>query len=185
MTWSYNALLESQNQFVNPIQQQCNGTLRKVQLTQAEDKVRFQGKELCMLRLHGTSITDRCTLQFYCFPSHSFMKIWNQIRTLQLLHQYAERLMVSAVVFREWSVQTSWVYVTWVCCTAQCFAIVKVLNQAIITTVSLFNIQWAVIEWQRIRLWILVILLAEGTAGRDLTLPELAGRDNLIMIKFM
>ena len=28
-----------------------------------------------MLRLHGTSITYRCATQFYCFPSHSFMKI--------------------------------------------------------------------------------------------------------------
>ena len=28
-----------------------------------------------MLRLHGTSITDRWATQFYCFPSHSFMKI--------------------------------------------------------------------------------------------------------------
>ena len=58
----------------------------------------------------------------------------------------------------------------------------KVLNQAIIFTVSLFNIQWVVIEWQRTCLWNLVILLAEGTAGGDLTLPELAGRDNLMMI---
>ena len=24
-----------------------------------------------MFRLHGTSITDRYTIQFYCFPSHS------------------------------------------------------------------------------------------------------------------
>ena len=32
------------------------------------------GKRI-MLRLHGTSITDRCTTQFYCIPSHSFMKI--------------------------------------------------------------------------------------------------------------
>ena len=32
------------------------------------------GKRI-MLRLHGKSITDRCTTQFYCFPSHSFMKI--------------------------------------------------------------------------------------------------------------
>ena len=27
------------------------------------------------LRLHGTSMTDRCATQSYCFPSHSFMKI--------------------------------------------------------------------------------------------------------------
>ena len=27
------------------------------------------------LRLQGTSITDRCTTQFFCIPSHSFMKI--------------------------------------------------------------------------------------------------------------
>ena len=49
----------------------------------------------------------------------------------------------------------------------------KVLNQSIIITVSLFNIH--VYE-------IFVIFLAEGTPGGDLTLPELAGRDNLMMI---
>ena len=31
--------------------------------------------KIVMLRLHRTSITDRCTTQFYCFPSHSVMKI--------------------------------------------------------------------------------------------------------------
>ena len=51
-----------------------------------------------MLRLHGTSITDRCTTQFYCFPSYSFMKICNQVKTLQLLpSQYTESFMGSLI----------------------------------------------------------------------------------------
>ena len=54
------------------------------------------GKRI-MLWLHGTSITDRCTTQFYCFTSHSFMKIYNQVKTLQLLPQYTESFMVSLI----------------------------------------------------------------------------------------
>ena len=72
MNWVKNVLrVQSQNQFVNLIQKQCNRRLRKVQLPLQEMMVRCQAKELCMLRLHGTSIRYRCTTQFYCFPSHS------------------------------------------------------------------------------------------------------------------
>ena len=43
-------------------------------VTSGRGNGKMLGKRV-MLRLQGTSITDRCTTQFYCFPSHSFMKI--------------------------------------------------------------------------------------------------------------
>ena len=81
------------------------------------------GKRI-MLRLHGTSITDGCTKQFYCFPSHSFMKIWNQIKTLQLLHQCTESFMVSLIY--EGLMSWNFLYIAWVA--LYCFGIVKVLD---------------------------------------------------------
>ena len=98
----YNALLEAQNLFVNPIQQQCNSTLRKVQLPQAEDKVRFQEKELCMLRLHGTSITYRCTtVLLFSFSQLCENMKSNKDPPVITSVLYTESLMVSSVVFRE------------------------------------------------------------------------------------
>ena len=43
-------------------------------VTSGRGNGKMLGKRI-MLRLHGTSITDRSTTQFYCIPSHSFMKI--------------------------------------------------------------------------------------------------------------
>ena len=57
--------------------------------------------KIVMLRLHGTSITDRCTTQFnYCF---SFSRLYENMKskTLQLLHQYTESFMVS-LIYEGW-----------------------------------------------------------------------------------
>ena len=43
-------------------------------VTSGRGNGKMLGKRI-MLRLNGTGITDRCTTQFYCFPSHSVMKI--------------------------------------------------------------------------------------------------------------
>ena len=82
---------------------------------------------------------------------------------------------------KDWSVQTSCMLVAWVCCTWLVFSFVKVVNQATIITVNLFNIQWVMNEWLRTCLWNLVLFFAEGTSGDELTLLQLAGKDTLMM----
>ena len=50
-----------------------------------------------MVRLRGTSITDRCSMQFnYCF---SFSQLYEDMKskTFHLLHQYTESFMVSLI----------------------------------------------------------------------------------------
>jgi len=94
-----------------------------------------------MLGLHGSSITYRCTTQFYCFPSHIFIKNMksNQDPPVITSVLYTASSMVSSVVLRndQFKLHACMLHEFAV----NCFAIVKVLIQAIIFTVSLFNIQ--------------------------------------------
>ena len=43
-------------------------------VTSSRGKGKISGKRI-MMWLNGKSIAYRCTTQFYCFPSHRFMKI--------------------------------------------------------------------------------------------------------------
>ena len=44
-------------------------------VTSSRGKGKILAKRIIMVWLNGTSIAYRCTTQFYCFPSHRFMKI--------------------------------------------------------------------------------------------------------------
>ena len=44
-------------------------------VTSRRGKGKISGKRIIMMWLNGKSIACRCTTQFYCFPSHRFMKI--------------------------------------------------------------------------------------------------------------
>ena len=82
-------------------------------VTSGRGQGKISSKELCMLKLHGTSTTYRCTTQSYCFHSHSFVKIGNKIKTLQLLHQYTKSFMVSLIY--EGLMSSNFMYVACFC----------------------------------------------------------------------
>ena len=49
--------------------------IRESAVTSRRGKGKISGKRIIMMWLNGKSIAYRCTTQFYCFPSHRFMKI--------------------------------------------------------------------------------------------------------------
>ena len=44
-------------------------------VTSSRRKGKISGKRIIMMWLNDKSIAYRCTTEFYCFPSHRFMKI--------------------------------------------------------------------------------------------------------------
>ena len=72
-----------------------NQHIEKGAVTSGRGNGKMLGK-IPMLRLRGTSITDRCTTQFYCFSS--YVQLYESMKkTLLLLHQYTKSFMVSLI----------------------------------------------------------------------------------------
>ena len=108
-------------------------------VTSSRGKGKISGKKIIIMWLNGKSIANMCTTQFYCFPSHRFMKIWNQIKTVQLLHQYTESFMVSLIY--EGLMSSNFMYTAWfsciLLCNSQSFKSVHIIITVSFTEISI------------------------------------------------